>query len=69
MDDYNGAWAKLLQGGNVTFVRAKLVGREDLSMSMEEKKMKIQEKIQSLWYPRQSCRDIKSWACTEFMVG
>jgi len=47
MDDYNGAWMKLLQGGNVTFVRAKLVAREDLSMSMEEKKTKIQEEIQS----------------------
>jgi ABC-type multidrug transport system fused ATPase/permease subunit len=47
MDDYNGAWAELLQGGNVTFVRAKLVAREDLSMSMEEKKTKIQETIQS----------------------
>jgi hypothetical protein len=47
MDDYKGAWAELLQGGNVTFVRAKLVSREDLSMSMEEKKTKIQETIQS----------------------
>jgi hypothetical protein len=47
MDDYNGAWANLLQGGNVTFVRAKLVGREDLSISMEDKEMKIRELIQS----------------------
>jgi hypothetical protein len=47
MDDYNGEWAKLLQGGNVTFVRANLVGREDLSISIEEKIMKIRAKIQS----------------------
>jgi hypothetical protein len=47
MDDCNRAWADMLKGSNVTFVRAKLVAREDLSMSMEEKMMKIQETIQS----------------------